>query len=91
MFTNFVGFRSASGLALTFRKTVSVPLWDVDSGTLAAFLDTLEPAASGISIRLYVKYLGILLGPEAHLHQWRAQWRAQSSPGRGVLGACTWV
>lgn len=61
IFKQFVVFAKASGLCLSFPKTVLVPLWDMSWDDLRTFLKSFGDAGE-IRSADYAKYLGVFLG-----------------------------
>ena len=72
VFQQFVIFAKASGLCLSFPKTVLVPLWDMTWDDLRTFLKSVGDAGE-IRIADYAKYLGVFLWPGAATPQWQHQ------------------
>ena len=71
-FAIFTEFSKFSGLHLNLPKTVLVPLWFCSTSSVLRLLRDEYPELSKVEIAFAAKYLGIWIGPEAHLHQWDA-------------------
>jgi hypothetical protein len=64
-------FKSASGLALSFKKCMLIPLWQVDHSDLKQWISRHVCDAKNCEISGMAKYLGIMVGPESACISWR--------------------
>lgn len=67
----FVLWARASGLRLKARKCVLIPLWEGSYHRLRAVVDSVA-AFVGMAIETSARYLGVIVGPSAHVAQWEA-------------------
>lgn len=66
----FDEYYTLSGLALSHRTTVLVPLAEYDEPTLRAYISIFAPGWSDFAIASSAKYLGIYLGPQRGFRSW---------------------
>ena len=70
VFRIVVLWKKVSALGLNYGKCIIAPLWRGSHAPIRLWLNEMLPAFASVQIEKYAKYLGIYIGPDAHLHQW---------------------
>jgi len=75
----FESFRCGAGPGLNYKKTVIIPLWNAALEETRAFLHRLIPETSQFVIAWAATFLGVMIGPVAHLIAWDAPFNKYES------------
>ena len=65
-------FAAGAGPRLNFHKCVIIPLWTLCLADAAAKLHRMIPRTVAFLVKLATKFLGVMMGPLAHLTCWNA-------------------
>ena len=68
----FEHFEAGAGPHLNVTKCVLIPLWTMLVAEAAEKIRRLIPGAAEFAVRLATKFLGVMMGPLAHLTAWNS-------------------